>query len=118
MLINNRIYNIDTNSRHWAISLALIVILSVIMTFIPFVGLCLSLMFFRQRFAPILFIIFSFYFGWFYEPQMDLLVHYEHFHRIADKSLVEQWMDSGTSKYGKEIYPVISVPLKWDELNN
>ena len=42
MLINNRIYNIDTNSRHWAISLALIVILSVIMTFIPFVGLCLS----------------------------------------------------------------------------
>ena len=32
MLINNRIYNIDTNSRHWAISLALIVILSVIMT--------------------------------------------------------------------------------------
>ena len=35
MLINNRIYNIDTNSRHWAISLALIVILSVIMTFIP-----------------------------------------------------------------------------------
>ncbi|MFS2569714.1 hypothetical protein AAH134_04465, partial [Bacteroides thetaiotaomicron] len=49
------------------------------MTFIPFVGLCLSLMFFRQRFAPILFIIFSFYFGWFYEPQMDLLVHYEHF---------------------------------------
>lgn len=45
MLINNRIYNIDTNSRHWAISLALIVILSVIMTFIPFVGLCLSLMF-------------------------------------------------------------------------
>ncbi len=30
MLINNRIYNIDTNSRHWAISLALIVILSVI----------------------------------------------------------------------------------------
>lgn len=107
MLINNRIYNIDTNSRHWAISLALIVILSVIMTFIPFVGLCLSLMFFRQRFAPILFIIFSFYFGWFYEPQMDLLVHYEHFHRIADKSLVEQWMDSGTSKYGKEIYPVL-----------
>ena len=79
MLINNRIYNIDTNSRHWAISLALIVILSVIMTFIPFVGLCLSLM----------------------------LVHYEHFHRIADKSLVEQWMDSGTSKYGKEIYPVL-----------
>ncbi|UVV58061.1 hypothetical protein NXY28_17425 [Bacteroides thetaiotaomicron] len=77
------------------------------MTFIPFVGLCLSLMFFRQRFAPILFIIFSFYFGWFYEPQMDLLVHYEHFHRIADKSLVEQWMDSGTSKYGKEIYPVL-----------
>ena len=69
MLINNRIYNIDTNSRHWAISLALI--------------------------------------GWFYEPQMDLLVHYEHFHRIADKSLVEQWMDSGTSKYGKEIYPVL-----------
>lgn len=62
---------------------------------------------FRQRFAPILFIIFSFYFGWFYEPQMDLLVHYEHFHRIADKSLVEQWMDSGTSKYGKEIYPVL-----------
>ena len=104
MLINNRIYNIDTNSRHWAISLALIVILSVIMTFIPFVGLCLSLMFFRQRFAPILFIIFSFYFGWFYEPQMDLLVHYEHFHRIADKSLVEQWMDSGTSKYGNEIF--------------
>lgn len=38
---------------------------------------------------------------------MDLLVHYEHFHRIADKSLVEQWMDSGTSKYGKEIYPVL-----------
>ena len=30
MLINNRIYNIDTNSRHWAISLALIVSLSVI----------------------------------------------------------------------------------------
>lgn len=107
MLINNRIYNTDTNSRHWAISLALIIILSVIMAFIPFVGLCLSLMFFRQRFAPILFIIFSFYFGWFYEPQMDLLVHYEHFHRIADKSLVEQWMDSGTSKYGKEIYPVL-----------
>ena len=52
MLINNRIYNIDTNSRHWAISLALIVILSVIMTFIPFVGLCLSLMFFRQGLPP------------------------------------------------------------------
>ena len=109
MLINNRIYNTDTNSRHWAISLALIIILSVIMAFIPFVGLCLSLMFFRQRFAPILFIIFSFYFGWFYEPQMDLLVHYEHFHRIADKSLVEQWMDSGTSKYGKEIYLSIYI---------
>ena len=44
MLINNRIYNIDTNSRHWAISLALIVILSVIMTFIPFVGICWFIM--------------------------------------------------------------------------
>lgn len=52
MLINNRIYNIDTNSRHWAISLALIVILSVIMTFIPFVGLCLSLMFFQTKVCP------------------------------------------------------------------
>ena len=102
----NRLYPPNINTENSAISLVLVVVLSVIMTFLPFVGFCLSLMFFRQKFAPWLFILFSFYLGWFYEPQMDLLVHYEHFKHIIGKSLIEQWTDSGTLRVGKELYPV------------
>lgn len=103
----NRLYSPNINTENSAISLVLVVVLSVIMTFLPFVGFCLSLMFFRQKFAPWLFILFSFYLGWFYEPQMDLLVHYEHFKHIIGKSLIEQWTDSGTLRVGKELYPVL-----------
>lgn len=85
----------------------LVASLSVIMAFFPIIGLCVSLMFFRQRFAPWLFIAFAFCFGWVYEPQMDLLNHYEQFRHIAGKSLIDQWTDPWTISLGKEVYPVL-----------
>lgn len=106
----NKLYSLyrpNINTLNSTTQLLLIAILSVIMAFLPIVGLCLSLMFFRQKFAPWLLILFSFYFGWFYEPQMDLLVHYNHFHRIICKSLIEQWADPGTLRLGKEPYPIL-----------
>lgn len=103
-MLLNKLYNpnIDPST-----SLLLVIVLSVIMAFLPFVGLCLSVMFFRQRFSFWLFIAFSFYWGWFHGPRLDLLVHYDHFKCIIGKSLIEQFEDAGTLRLGKEIYPVL-----------
>lgn len=84
-----------------------IIVVSIIMAVFPIIGLCLSVLFFRHKYAICFFILFSFYFGWFYEPQMDLLVHYEHFKRLAGKSLMDSWLDPMTFKLGKELYPVM-----------
>lgn len=82
-------------------------LIAVILTISPFIGFILSLMFFRQKSVLPIFILFSFYFGWYYEPQLDLLTHYEHFKQITGKSLIEQWTDATTLKLGKEAYPVL-----------
>lgn len=95
------------NSKVLSISSPMVILLFVVTAVFPIFGLFLSVMFFRQRFAPILFIYFSFYFGWFYEPQMDLLMHYKHFKHIVGESLYEQWTDSRTIRLGKEVYPVL-----------
>lgn len=84
-----------------------IIVVSIIMAIFPIIGLCLSVLFFRHKYAICFFILFSFYFGWFYEPQMDLLVHYEHFKHLAGKSLLDSWSDPMTLKLGKELYPVM-----------
>lgn len=106
-MLTNKLYHQNINTQHSTSQLPIVAILSAIMVFLPFVGLCLSVMFFRQRFVLWLFILFSFYFGWFYEPQMDLLVHYEHFKHIIGKSLLEQWTNTGTVRLGKEVYPIL-----------
>ncbi len=101
-MIINKSSNNSTN-LDWAT----IIILTIIAAFFPIIGLCLSVMFFRQKYAPWLFIAFSFYFGWFYAPQLDLLVHYEHFKTLNGKSLLQSWADLNTIRLGKEVYPVL-----------
>lgn len=85
----------------------LFLLLSAILLISPIVGFFLSILFFRQKASAIIFILFSFYFGWFYEPQLDLLNHYNHFKYLVGKSLFQQWTDIGTLGIGKEPYPVI-----------
>lgn len=94
-------YNI--NESNWS----LIGILCIILIISPIVGLFLSLLCFRQKSAIFLFVLFSFYFGWFYEPQMDLLNHYIHFKSLIGKSLLEAWNSPSTIHLGKEPYPVL-----------
>ena len=85
----------------------LFLLLSAILLISPIVGLFLSIICFRQKASAIIFILFSFYFGWFYEPQFDLLNHYNHFKSLIGKSLFQQWTDLGTLGIGKEPYPVL-----------
>lgn len=73
----------------------------------PIIGFFLSLICFRQKAALIIFVLFAFYFGWFYEPQMDLLNHYIHFKTLIGKSLSDAWTDPETIHIGKEPYPVL-----------
>lgn len=72
----------------------------------PLVGFFLSILCFREKAARILFVLFSFYFGWFYEPQLDLLNHYNHFISLLGQSPFDIWNDSGPYAR-KEPFPVL-----------
>lgn len=84
-------------------------VLGVLSAILPILLLPLSLFLFRKsnKAAILCFILFAFYFGWFYPLQMDLLVHYENFIRVADFSLGELYRDPETLYYGKELYPIL-----------
>lgn len=82
-------------------------VIGLVLVISPVIGFFLSLICFRQKISLVFFVLFSFYFGWFYEPQMDLLVHYNHFRTLIGKSLLEVWTAPGTKHLGKELYPVL-----------
>lgn len=73
----------------------------------PIFSLFVSLLLIRTRFFFPFILFTSFYFGWFYLPQLDLLNHYGHFKSLVGKSLKESWIDSETIHLGKEVYPVL-----------
>lgn len=85
----------------------MILLLFFVITISPIMALAFSVMFYRQKISYIFLIIFAFYFGWFYAPQLDLLNHYNHFCSLIGKSLSECWKDSKTTGLGKEVYPVL-----------
>lgn len=87
--------NIITNQAD-KYNIKFIVFICIVSLISPIVGFVLSILFFRQRISVVIFILFSFYFGWFYEPQLDLLNHYNHFKSNIGKSLLEQWSDPDT----------------------
>lgn len=93
----------NTNQTNWL----MIGVLCLSLVISPITGLFLSVICFREKVSLVLFILFSFYFGWFYEPQMDLLNHYNHFRALIGKSLFEAWTDPETIYIGKEPYPVL-----------
>lgn len=86
-----------------------IIALIPLLIILPILLLPLSLFLFRRsnKVAVLCFILFAFYFGWFYPLQMDLLVHYDNFIRVADFSLGELYADAETLYYGKELYPIL-----------
>lgn len=95
--------NLIKGSNAWAVFALILVI-----TISPVVGLVLSICFFKQiKISILLFIFFAFYFGWFYEPQLDLLVHYKHFKSLIGKNLLDAWTAPSTIHLGKEFYPVL-----------
>lgn len=96
-------YLTETNRINWVV----IGLLSLILAISPIMALVFALLFYRRWWAFLLFIVFAFYFGWFYEPQLDLLNHYEHFKSLIGKSLGEVINDSGTRFAGSEPYPVL-----------
>lgn len=61
----------------------------------------------KSRISYILFILFAFYFGWHYEPQLDLLTHYNQFLVISKLPLGDMWTHSSTKAIGSEIFPVL-----------
>lgn len=93
----------NSNQIDWL----MIVVLVLVLVISPTMGFILSLICFRQKECRIIFLFFAFYFGWFYEPQLDLLNHYNHFKTLIGKSLLEAWTDPGTLHIGKEPYPVL-----------
>lgn len=84
-----------------------ITILGIILLLNPIIGLFLSILLFRNNISILLFVYCAFCFGWFYEPQMYLLNHYNNFLKVKGVSLFELWTSDITSDSGKEPYPVL-----------
>ena len=86
-----------------------IVVLGIFSIFFPVLLLPFSLLLFRKshKAAMFCFILFAFYFGWFYPLQLDLLVHYENFVRVAKFSFFKLYKDPETLYLGKELYPIL-----------
>ena len=86
-----------------------IVVLGIFSIFFPVLLLPFSLLLFRKshKVAMFCFILFAFYFGWFYPLQLDLLVHYENFVRVAKFSFFKLYKDPETLYLGKELYPIL-----------
>ena len=95
--------SIDENKKK-ILTLGIICILLMIS---PIVSLFFSILFYRQKISYLFFVLFAFYFGWFYEPQLDLLIHYEHFITLIGENLLDAWTDIETQHIGKEPYPVL-----------
>ena len=80
-----------------------IVVLGIFSIFFPVLLLPFSLLLFRKshKVAMFCFILFAFYFGWFYPLQLDLLVHYENFVRVAKFSFFKLYKDPETLYLGR-----------------
>ena len=93
--------------KQYSDSFVMPICIGVLMLISPIIGFFLSIFCFRQKSALLLFILFSFYFGWFYEPQLDLLNHYNSFLRVIGVSPFKIWFDSDVVYSDHEPYPVL-----------
>ena len=73
----------------------------------PFCVFIFAILFYKRKYSYLFLILFAFYFGWFFEPQMDLLNHYLHFKTLLGKSLYESWSNIDTLNLGSEPFPVL-----------
>ena len=89
--------------KNWLMIGAICIIIAIS----PIMALFFAIIFYRQQYSFPFFILFAFYFGWFYEPQLDLLNHYNHFKTLIGKNLFEAWVDTETIHLGREPYPVL-----------
>lgn len=84
----------------------MIIVISLAIILSPIVALFLSIVLYRQKISYTFFIYFAFYFGWFYQPQMDLLTHYHNFLSLKNMTFEEFIQNPRTIHIGKEPYHI------------
>lgn len=77
------------------------------MVFCPIIGFVCAILCFRDKWAALLIVLFSFYFGWFHGPRFDLLAHYNDLKSLEGLSLFECFNKQSTLHFGREPYHIL-----------
>ncbi len=90
-----------TNNGSYAAFLAVLFFIS------PFLALCVAIMMYKNIVSQVIFILFSFYFGFQLGPNLDLMQHYHNYLEFFGKSFYDRYTDFNTLYLGKEPFHIV-----------
>lgn len=85
----------------------IVLLIALIMLFCPLIGFVCAILCFRDKWAAVFIVLFSFYFGWFHGAHFDLLAHYNDLKSLNGLSLFECFNKQSTLQFGREPYHIL-----------